>query len=67
MGTNPANSVVNKFCQSWDFHNLFVVGASVFAHSAAYNPTGLVGALAYWTADAIRLRYLKQQAALVSP
>ncbi|MFL5029374.1 MAG: GMC family oxidoreductase, partial [Xanthobacteraceae bacterium] len=47
MGTNPGNSVVNKFCQSWDCHNLFVLGASLFPHNAAYNPTGPVGALAY--------------------
>ena len=54
MGTNPRNSAVNKYLQSWDCHNLFVVGANVFPHNAAYNPTGPVGALAYWTADAIK-------------
>ena len=31
----------------------------------AYNPTGLVGALAYWAADAIRQRYLKHPGPLV--
>ncbi len=66
MGTNPGNSVVNKYCQSWDCHNLFVLGAGVFPHNSAYNPTGPVGALAYWTADAIKNRYLKNQAPLVS-
>jgi gluconate 2-dehydrogenase alpha chain len=30
MGTNPSNSVVNKYCQSWDAHNLFIMGASLF-------------------------------------
>jgi gluconate 2-dehydrogenase alpha chain len=30
-----------------------------------YNPTGPVGALAYWTADAIKNRYLKNPAPLV--
>ena len=24
MGTNPRNSVVNKYLQSWDCHNLFI-------------------------------------------
>jgi len=64
MGTSPATSAVNKYLQSWDAHNLFVVGANVFPHNAAYNPTGPVGALAYWTADAIRTRYLKDPSLL---
>ena len=53
MGTNPRESALNKYLQSWDCHNLFVVGANVFPHNASYNPTGPVGAFAYWTADAI--------------
>ena len=65
MGTNPRDSAVNKYCQSWDVHNLFIVGASVFPHNAAYNPTGLVGALAYWAADAIKQRYLPNPGPLV--
>ncbi|AMN39474.1 GMC family oxidoreductase [Rhodoplanes sp. Z2-YC6860] len=65
MGTNPKNSVVNKYLQSWDCHNLFTVGANVFPHNSSYNPTGPVGALAYWTADAIKNRYLKSPGPLV--
>ena len=65
MGTNPGNSVVNKYLQSWDCHNLFVMGASLFPHNSAYNPTGPVGALAYWAADAIKNRYLKNPGSLV--
>ena len=65
MGTNPKNSVVNKYLQSWDCHNLFTVGANVFPHNASYNPTGPVGALAYWTADAIKNRYIKSPGPLV--
>jgi gluconate 2-dehydrogenase alpha chain len=65
MGTSPRNSALNKYLQSWDYHNLFVVGANVFAHNASYNPTGPVGALAYWTADAIK-RYSRNPAPLVS-
>jgi gluconate 2-dehydrogenase alpha chain len=65
MGTNPRNSAVNKYLQSWDCHNLFLIGANVFVHNASYNPTGPVGALAYWTADAIRNRYLKNPGPLV--
>jgi gluconate 2-dehydrogenase alpha chain len=66
MGTNPRNSAVNKYLQSWNAHNLFVIGANVFAHNSAYNPTGPVGALAYWTADAITQRYVKNPGPLVS-
>ncbi|WP_397391454.1 GMC family oxidoreductase [Polynucleobacter sp.] len=65
MGTNPSNSVVNKYCQSWDAHNLFVVGASLFPHNSAYNPTGPVGALSYWVADAIKNKYIKNPGSLI--
>jgi len=65
MGTNPRESAVNKYLQSWQCHNLFTVGANVFPHNASYNPTGPVGALAYWTADAIKNRYLKNPGPLV--
>lgn len=59
MGTDPATSVVNRYLQSWDVNNLFVIGAANFPQNASYNPTGTVGALAYWAADAIVNRYLK--------
>ena len=66
MGTDPATSVLNRYCQSWDVHNVFVPGgASVFPQNHGYNPTGTVGALAYWTADAIRDRYLKNPGRLM--
>ncbi len=65
MGVSPADSVVNKYCQSWDLHNLFIMGASVFAHNSAYNPTGPVGALAYWAADVIKNKYIKNPGKLV--
>jgi len=66
MGTNPRDSVLNKYLQSWDCHNLFVVGANVFPHNSSYNPTGPVGALAYWTADAIKNKYVKNPGPLVA-
>ena len=66
MGANPGNSAVNKFCQSWDCHNLFIMGASVFPHNSAYNPTGPVGALAYRAADTLQNVYLKNPGPLVS-
>ena len=66
MGVNPKVSALNKYLQNWDCHNLFVVGANVFPHNASYNPTGPVGALAYWTADAIINKYQKNPGPLVS-
>ena len=59
LGDNPRTSAVNRYLQSWDVPNVFALGASAFPQNAGYNPTGTVGALAYWTADAIRDRYLK--------
>jgi len=65
MGTDPTTSAVNKYLQSWDVPNVFVVGASAFAHNAGMNPTGTVGALAYWAAEAITTKYIKSPGALV--
>jgi gluconate 2-dehydrogenase alpha chain len=64
MGNDPKASVVNRSLQSWDADNLFVVGASTFPQNPAHPPTGAVGALAYWAAEAITARYLKSPGAL---
>jgi gluconate 2-dehydrogenase alpha chain len=64
-GSDPTNSVVNRYLQSWDVPNLFVVGASAFPQIPSFNPTGTVGALAVWTADAIKTQYLKKPGPLV--
>jgi gluconate 2-dehydrogenase alpha chain len=65
MGTDPSTSALNKYLQSWDVSNVFVLGASAFPHNSAYNPTGPAAALAYFSADAIRNRYLKNPGPLV--
>src|SRR5436305_6360958 len=65
MGTDPSTSVVNRYLQSWDVSNVFVIGESNFPHNASYNPTDTVGALAYWAADAIVNQYLKAPGPLV--
>jgi gluconate 2-dehydrogenase alpha chain len=64
MGNDPRTSVLNRYCQTWDVSNVFVTGACVFPQNAGKNPTGPVGALAYWTADAIK-RYLNNPRPLV--
>jgi gluconate 2-dehydrogenase alpha chain len=65
MGTDPNTSAVNRFLQSWDVSNVFVIGASAFPQNSAYNPTITVGALAYWSAEAIVNKYLKSPGPLV--
>jgi gluconate 2-dehydrogenase alpha chain len=65
MGTDPSTSALNRYLQSWDVPNLFVTGASAFPQNAGYNPTGTVGALAYWSAAAIRNQYLKRPGKLL--
>jgi gluconate 2-dehydrogenase alpha chain len=64
MGNDRATSVVNRYLQSWDVANVFVIGASNFPQNASYNPTDTVGALAYWAADAIVKKYLPHPGAL---
>jgi gluconate 2-dehydrogenase alpha chain len=64
-GTNPKTSAVNRYLQAWEADNLFVMGASVFPQNASYNPTGVVGALAYFAAEAITTKYIKQPGPLV--
>ena len=65
MGMDPETSVVNRYLQSWDVPNVFVIGASNFPQNASYNPTDTVGALAYWAADAIVNHYLGSPGPLV--
>jgi gluconate 2-dehydrogenase alpha chain len=65
MGSNPQESVLNRYLQHWDVSNLFVMGSSAFPQNPGYNPTGTVGALAYWAANAITTQYLKKPGPLV--
>jgi choline dehydrogenase-like flavoprotein len=53
MGNDPADSVVDKWGQSHDVDNLFIVDGSVFVTGAAVNPTPTIQALALRTADYI--------------
>ena len=65
MGSDPSNSVVNKYGQSWDISNLFVVGSSTFPSMSGFNPTLTIQALAYMSADAIATKYKKSPGALL--
>ncbi|TWG84925.1 gluconate 2-dehydrogenase alpha chain [Cupriavidus gilardii J11] len=66
MGADPATSVVNRYGQCWDAANVFVTGASLFPQNSNYNPTGTVGATAYWIADAVRRHYVKAPGKLIA-
>jgi len=65
MGNDPSTSVLNRYCQSWDVANVFVVGASNYPQNSSYNPTITLGALIYWASDALKQRYLKRPGPLV--
>ena len=65
MGSDPKTSVVNKFGQSWDIPNLFVIGSSTFPSQSSFNPTLTIEALAFMSADAIVNRYRKNPGALL--
>lgn len=65
MGADPKTSVLNRYLQTWDVSNLFVMGGAAFPQNAGHNPTGTIGALTYWSAQAITTRYLKSPGPLV--
>ncbi|HEY6980335.1 GMC family oxidoreductase [Reyranella sp.] len=65
MGSDPRTSFVNRYLQSWDVSNLFVMGSTVFPQNAGYNPTGTIGALTYAATDAIKSKYLKNPGPMV--
>ena len=65
MGNDPKTSVVNRYGQSWDIPNLFILGSSTFPSMSGFNPTLTIQALAYMTADAIVKRYKVRPGPLV--
>jgi gluconate 2-dehydrogenase alpha chain len=66
MGSDPKESVVNRYGQSWDIPNLFIIGSSTFpTMGTGFNPTLTIQALAYMSADAIVNRYKKNPGALI--
>lgn len=54
MGDDPETSVINKWHQSWDVPNLYVVDGSVFPTGGVVNPTPTVCALALRAAEHLR-------------
>jgi choline dehydrogenase-like flavoprotein len=56
MGDDPKTSVLNKWCQSHDIKNLFVVDGSSFVSSGWQNPTMTILSLAMRSSE-----YLAEQ------
>jgi choline dehydrogenase-like flavoprotein len=54
MGFSPTDSVVDRWCRSWDVPNLFVCDGSVLPTQGSSNPALTISALAARTADWIR-------------
>ncbi len=65
MGSDPSSSVVNRYGQTWDIPNLFVIGSSTFPTMSGFNPTLTIQALAYMSADAIANRYRDRPGPLI--
>lgn len=65
MGDNPKTSVLNKYLQCWDMHNVFVPGANAFPQNFYANPTAMVAGLTYFAVKAIKEQYLRQPGPLV--
>lgn len=59
MGSDPGNSVTNKYGQVWDTPNVFVTGAALYPQNPGANPSETLCALAYMTGDALVGRYFK--------
>ncbi|MEW9584881.1 GMC family oxidoreductase [Paraburkholderia sp. DGU8] len=53
MGDDPATSVVNADCRSWDIRNLWICDGSVFPTVGGVNPSLTVQAVACRTANRI--------------
>jgi gluconate 2-dehydrogenase alpha chain len=65
MGSDPKTSVVNRYGQSWDIPNLFILGSSTHPTMSGFNPTLTIQALAFMSADAIVNRYKKNPGPLI--
>ena len=57
MGNTPEDSVLNKWNQTWDVPNLFVVDGSALTTGGAVNPTSTIGALAVRCGEYITRRF----------
>ncbi len=66
MGTDPGNSVTNRYGQVWDAPNVFVTGAALYPQNPGANPTSTLLALTYLAGDAIRDKYFRNPGELLT-
>ncbi len=57
MGNTPEDSVTNKYNQTWDVPNLFIVDGSSLTTGGALNPTSTIGALVVRCGEYIKHRF----------
>lgn len=57
MGSNRNNSVVNKYGQSHDIKNLYIIDSSIFPTSGAVNPVSTIQALSLRITDVIKKKF----------
>ncbi len=57
MGSDPQESVVNQWGQSWDISNLYIMDGSVLPTGGAVNPTSTIGAVTLRNAQHLRDRF----------
>jgi choline dehydrogenase-like flavoprotein len=62
MGTDPAKSALNEWCQSHDVENLFVVDGAAFPTSLGVNPTLTMMANAWRSCEYIAGTYSRGRA-----
>lgn len=56
MGNDPKTSVVNRYGQVHDIHNLFLADGSLHVTNGGFNPVLTIMALGYWVSG-----YIKQE------
>ena len=59
MGDDPKTSVLNRYCQSHDIDNLFVIDGSCFVSNPGHNPSLTIQAIAYWACAYITREWSK--------
>lgn len=66
MGTDPGNSVTNRYGQVWDTPNVFVTGSALYPQNPGANPSATLSALAYMTGEALVERYFSDPEQLLT-
>ena len=61
MGADPAVSVTDQWCRTWDVDNLYVTDGAVFPSNADKNPTQTIMALAWRASDHILARMRRKE------